>query len=79
MLFSTEVKRQAMNRSGGRCEAWVESATYRGRCRRTFKRHGIWVAYPAEPTRPLTIDNCQLLCLECFSIHRAGSLPQVQA
>jgi hypothetical protein len=72
-VFPNEVKQAALERATGRCEHPVQFPTYRGRCRRTFDRHGVWIAHRVDQFVPLNVINCELLCLDCFNAVRLSN------
>lgn len=78
-LFPPEIVRQAFLRAKGRCECEQMNCTEHGRtprtlsmgdprCSRTFyfpERGEKWKAHARNPEGPYTLENCEILCLQC--------------
>jgi 5-methylcytosine-specific restriction endonuclease McrA len=63
--FSDQVKEAAFKRAGGRCECRRPDCGHQGRCQRKFAYYGSAEYHPRSNSGSNSLDNCQLLCLEC--------------
>jgi len=69
MPFDPEVQMRALYRAGDRCECVSEiCGDHEGRCREPIPR-GQFFAIKTDPTGPDTLENCELICPDCFE-HR---------
>ena len=83
-LFTPEVVREAFLRAKGRCECRRLDCKGHGRssltlssgdlrCSRTFffpERRVKWLATVIDPSGPYTLENCEILCMQCAEARR---------
>jgi hypothetical protein len=74
MAFGPEVMVPALLRAGDRCECRSEACRDHpyndGRCQQAI-HGGQFFAIKTNPDGPDTLDNCELVCADCFE-HRAN-------
>ncbi|NQS75919.1 MAG: hypothetical protein HQP61_05660 [Peptococcaceae bacterium] len=72
-IFSIDVVKAAFIRSDGECECIANNHKHAGRCNnmviynmRGLDLPGGWEAYHQSSDRPLDVDNCRILCMNCY-------------
>jgi hypothetical protein len=72
MAFDEKTKMQALIRSEDRCECTSNvCGDHDGRCETPVPK-GSWEVISINPAGAQTIDNCELVCMECFRHRRAN-------
>ena len=83
MAFQDSVVDQAWARSGGRCECTRKDHGHSGRCghelqkdRRGAEPSYWWEAHKKVTGGDETLDNCEILCQDCFKQTKTQKRPE---